>query len=269
MPETRQKRRERSHLVKYLYLSNDEFWYRLEQGLDGASGVDGRLDRYYTRLESLSARYWAGIRFYILISAVAALSISGVISKFTFSGLDFDAGKLNFLIVPAIALCALDITKTNAKKFALESIFLGYYKKSDCYGKARLLASFPEAYTFDKFRLDHSLMPKYILPASGYMQHIAFAIMIAFGGLLTILLNFSIYIYCAYDLWNFPTEHPIFSRGVVITSTLAIIATAFVPQSGIFKRKYAHYGMSELFGKFQNKSPRRWAHFVQKLPKDS
>lgn len=266
MPKRRQKRDRKSIFVKYLYISNDEFWFRLDQGINSASDVDKKLDIYYTRLVTLSDKYWSAIKFYLLIYAVGSLSAFDIISKFSFSGLEIDAPKLNFVIVPLIALSALDISKISTKKFAIESIFSGAYKRSDCYSKAKLLLSYPEAYSFDKYRLDHALMPKYILPTSGYIHHIAFAIMIITGSLIAILANIFLYSYFAYALWSNPSENQVYARVIASISTLAIITTAFIPQSSIFRRKYSHYGLSFLFNKFQRHNPERWRHFVSKLP---
>ena len=251
--------------IKFIYVKNDAFWYNLSQGLEGTEKVYLNTKEYYSNLEKLLSQHSYALKLYAIVTAVSALHIFGIISRYSTFGIEIDPTKINLFTIPLISVISLYIASINSKKFPLESVFRGLYLNADCYQRADLLLKFPGAFPFYKYRLDFSLMPKYILPKAGILEALVFAFFVVAGGISLVAFNTGVYLYCCVELWRTSGDSAVLAKFIVITSTSSILATYLVPSAAFVKRKYVHYGPANVLNSLHVNRPERWRHFITKF----
>ena len=139
---------EGERLIKYVYLKDDEFWYRSLRAHKSQADISSDLNEYHKGFERVDKEYWITLRNLLILWGVALLVATGVLKKATILGLDIDSTNFGLFFLPASAFLSLRNGVVSLKRLMISSIFSNHYKAIPPSSRVDLIARFPMCSNF-------------------------------------------------------------------------------------------------------------------------
>lgn len=260
-------RRRREHpadLVKIIYLTDDEVWYRsLSENL-GFSARSPELEKIYGPLVIEADRYERSLRNYFLVLGAGLLTSLGIVTEIDYSGVKFSQASLSLFILVVLGFTSFRAGWDSVKAKAAQGVFQKVWSKSNAPDRAFLMLNFPKAFGSHQYYASPNLHSNLLTSTDKLWRLIPFALL-AFSAAV-LLLVFPIYIFyeLSVEVWNAPSAGLV-ERTMVGASISAALVSWLLPTGSLFKTRYQHGGLVQLLGRLKSKDEERYRQVARKI----
>lgn len=261
----RRKRREHAvHLLKFVYLSDDEVWYRSFSENLGLRARSSALADIYQPLSQEVDRYRKSLRTYFIVLAAGLMVSVGMVTDIDYSGIKFSQASLSLFILVTLGFANFLVGWEIVKVRAGQSIFAKVWQRSNAADRSYLMLHYPNAYGAHLYYVSPNLHSSQLTSTGNFPKLIAFVVLSFSAAILLFLLPIYVFYTLGLEVWTAP-DSTIVSKGVVTASIAAALGAWILPTGSFFKTRYQHNGLVQLLNRAMNEDEDRYMRAVARI----
>lgn len=250
-------------LLKYVYLKDDDYWYRILREKYSRSEVEKVADDYYKTFCEIDERYHKALKFLGLIWAFGVLVAIGFIKKANILGLDISSSRFGAAFLPLAGGFSYLCGELAVKRAMIKSIFEKHYLTSDNRDRIDLLLKYPNAYPFYRYKPNHEVAPRYLYGQHRFVGYIYLIILSSLTALFAFIFSCYIAIYFITEVLNYTSLSKFITIPLVVLSSIGMLMGYIYPAASIFKRRYMHLGMVKLLNSVYVSDRSRYRRYIK------
>ncbi len=211
--------------------------------------TDDMRDAVYGELIQLRSSLGKSIGLWVAASSLAFLSINGLVESASFGGMAITRSSFLPVALIGTALTSLWFATIFTKFSLLRTWFEQQAKLVEPPRRAWLYLRYPEAFQYFTFSRANIGYPKYLFPVGSDMGQILPVVLVMLITMIWALGSAGLQIIMMIDVWRAAYPTVLVARLIVIIAIILNVLGVIAPRPSITRRRYIHYGLSQLLGR--------------------
>ncbi len=167
----------------------------------------------------------------------------------------------------ATSFLAFTYSYHQSKMVRYDSLFNGYFESSNQAEQQHLILRYPAAFNSMQYSIWIVGRPKFMFPKRSFPIRLTLLLILIIPALIaSISFWFWLMVSVSIELWN--SNSTILGGWnfiILLISWSALVFSALLPAVSLFKRKYEHFGLTELLGRLQKTNPEKYDKRIKQL----